>query len=517
MIDKIKNDFSLFYKNSKKSFIVIAFFILLAFGCRLFSYSFSIDSEHYIYSSQSTFNWWISLNRWGLAFINKIMNFDSISFWVTNFLTLIIMFLYCICINFLFYLHFIEENKNNFLKYQFIFPIIFLTSPIFAEQYNFINQNFAVSLGILFTTISLILIRYSHLTSKMRFKFVFYAITVFLTTLSFSIYQSLIPLYLLLIVSCYFIYNLFGEKDSNYSYLLKNIIIFILCSLLYAVISKILSNGNSYLSLGWGNDTIFNCIRNIYCVFLTILRCDSIYYNVSYLFALCILFFIFLYLIISKKLDIRLFISLLGLFLSPLYIMIITGVDQLKRTQFNYSFFVGFMFLILILILNFSRHKILKFLRKFCFVLVILSFIIAYRQSYICSNMFYTDEIRFNKDVTFANEIQYEIISLKKYDSSKKYTIVFLGHHFDKPLNFNYTGEVLGSSFFEFDYKEIYGVNQRANIFLKTLGYDYNFSNVEQFEDAKLYAIKNNVPSYPYDGWVSIIEDCILVRLSDEI
>ena len=51
-----------------------------------------------------------------------------------------------------------EEYKEKFLKYQFIFPILLVTNPIFAEQYNFILQNISVAFTVFLIPIILLII-----------------------------------------------------------------------------------------------------------------------------------------------------------------------------------------------------------------------------------------------------------------------------------------------------------------------------------------------------------------------
>ena len=74
---------------------------------------------------------------------------------------------------------------------------------------------------------------------------------------------------------------------------------------------------------------------------------------------------------------------------------------------------------------------------------------------------------------------------------------------------------VLG--YFEFDYQYIYGVNQRATAFLEILGYKFNMATAEEFEFAKKYVEENDIPIYPKEEAIQLINDNqIIVRLSEE-
>ena len=509
---RIIDDFILFLKKSFPSILIVAFFILLAFCQKIGDNSFSIDTEHYLFSYSNTFDWWISLNRWGLVFVNKLFGFTPLIISLSNFLTIIMMLVYSIVFSYLFYLHIDDRYKELYIKFQFILPVIFLTSPIFAEQYNFINQNFGVSFGFFLEGISLILLYYSDILKGKLHKLLFVFCSILLSVLSFGIYQSFIPFYLLIVVCCYFL-KVFFNNINDYKFIIKRIVVFCIICILYLIICKFFGKQNSYLSISWKTDSFFNCIRNIYYVVIDMIKCKTIFYNVSYYIALLCLSILILYKIIIKKINLSFILSSFLLVLSPFYIMIITGADQLKRTQFNYSFFIGFCLLCMIFIIKeFKRNS-----KLFYFVLVFFSLGVGYRQSYITANLFYSDNVRFNYDLQLANNIQVMIENNKNYYKNEKYKIIFLGHYYNKPLNSYLTGEVIGSSFFEFDYQAIYGVNQRANIFLKTLGYDYDFADEDDFQWAKKYVMDKKISSYPKKDSIFIVGNKIIVRLSDDI
>ena len=141
-IEKKSDNFVEYLKKSKYSILIITVFILLAFGERIISQSFSIDTELYIdqIGTAGRWDWWITLNRWGLVLLNNIFQLGSLPIFASNFLTVMLIIAYSIGFNYLFYKYTKDDYKEKFLKYQFIFPILFVTNPIFAEQYNFILQ-----------------------------------------------------------------------------------------------------------------------------------------------------------------------------------------------------------------------------------------------------------------------------------------------------------------------------------------------------------------------------------------
>lgn len=510
MKPKENDKFKYYLKKSYKSIIIIAVFLLLTYWTRLISDSFSIDTELYIQEYTHSFDWWFNLERWGLVLLNKILKIGPLIIPHANFLTVLFIFVYSILFSYLFYLNIGDKYKEKFLKYQFIFPIIFITSPIFAEQYNFINQNASVALAVCFVAASLILINKSEKTESLKRKYFLIISSIVLSTISFGTYQSIIPLYILSVIACY-ILKCISDENSSWSYLLKQIIMFIISALLYIIIAKILSNGNTYLNSGWSTSGII-CFRNIYYVIVSVLKCDTVFYNVSYLFAIAMIIIVNIYLLIKKKNNFGILIGSVGLLLSPFFIMMITGVDQLKRTQFNYSFAIGFIFLIFAIVVSNKKNG-----KLFSIFIIVLSLEIAYNQSIITSKLFYSDNVRYQNDVLYANKLQGMIEQKNWYDTSKEYTLILLGKNEAKAVNNYLKGEVIGKSFFEFDYEYSYGPSQRVNALFDTLGYHYNKPTADEFKEAKEYIINNNIVSMPAMDSIINVDDKIIIRLSKEL
>ena len=499
-----------YLKNSKIPIMIIIFFLLFAFGERLISDSFSIDTELYINHYLKYFNWWIGLNRWGLVIVNKLLSIGPLVIFQSNLLTVCFIAVYSILFMYLFYLYIPKKWEENYLKVQFILPIIFITNPIFAEQYNFINQNVGISLGITLCAISNILLYFSEKESNIK-KHILNVIAIAIAVFSFGIYQSMIPLYILIVACTYFL-ECISKNNSCWKYLGKKIIQFAIICLLYLIISKIIGGENSYLQSGWKTEGLA-CFKYIYYVIVDTLKCNTLFYNISYLIAILMMVGINIYLIIRKKNNIGILLSSIGLLLAPFYIMIITGVDQLKRTQFNYSFVIGFIILICcIIILNYKKFKVIGIF------VILLSLAIAYQQSVITGRLFSSDNIRFKSDTILANKIQNQIEKKDWYNSKEKYTLVILGQKPCTAINFYEKGEVIGHSFFEFDYQYIYGPSQRANAFMKTLGYDYKEPTQKEFDKAKEYVVKNKTEEFPSEkSIVKMDKNIIIVRLSKDI
>lgn len=504
------NNVKKYLKASKLTILIVIFFLILAFGQRLLNGSFSMDTEFYITHYQIDWHWWLGLDRWGLVLINKILSIGPLVLFQSNFMTLILIGIYSISFCYLFYLFMPEKWKKSYLKIQFILPIIFITSPMFAEQYNFVNQNVAIAMGILFIALSMILIKEADKLDKKNM-LLFNILAIIISTISFGIYQAMIPLYIL-IVACTYLLECINKNQSCWKFLKDRIIKFAIVCILYLIICKIIGGENSYLKSGWSIYGL-KCFKSIYYVMIDMLKCNTIFYNCSFLLAIFIIISINIYLFFKKENNFGIILGSIGILMSPLYIMIITGVDQLKRTQFNYSFVIGFILLLgCLYLMNKLR---LKYLAYF---IMVLAFGIAYKQANITAKLFHSDNIRFEQDTILATKIQNDIEKKDWYDLNEEYTLVLLGQRPCKSSNFYEKGEVMGYSFFEFDYQHYYGPSQRANAFFKTLGYDYKEPSIEIFEAAKVYAEEENMEIYSLENSIlKMDKNIIIVRLSEEM
>ena len=508
-----------FLKESKFSIIIIILFLLFAFGERIISRSFSIDTELYIYhflqnSSNVNWDWWNSLSRWGLVLINKIFDMYSFPIYAKNFVSVLIMFIYSIAFNYLFYINLKDKYKKNFVKLQFIFPIIFLTNPIFAEQYNFLNQNIGIAIGILTVPVSLILFNLAKESSLNKNKIFYYLVGIVIGTIGFGVYQSIILLYIVTVASCYLL-KIIKEGKNCWKDLIWQIVLFGIMIIIYEIISKLTGPKGQYLSIKWAQDGIVICVRNIYYVIKDTIKCYGIFYNVGYPIAIIMVVILSIYIAKDKKIKLGVLLSTIAIVLSPFYIMLVTGVNQLYRTQFNYSYTTGFLMMITIVILSSSSKDIIKY---FSYTAIIVSLVLAYRQSYTTANLFSTADIMFEYDTTIANKLMERIEEQDWYDIDVDYKLIFIGKYIDIPDNAIVKGEIIGNSFFDFGIDDSIGVSYRAIAFLNVIGYNFKMPTMEEYNNARTNEQYNSMPNWPKDKSIKLINnDTIVVKLSETI
>ena len=513
---KEDNNFIYFLKRSLPSIAIIVIFALIAYGQRILSNSFSIDTEVYMYNIENTVNWdwWNSLNRWGLVWINKVFQMNAFPIFAANITTFITIILYSIGFNYIFYINMKEEWKEKFLKISFIFPIIFITNPIWAEQYNFIHQSFGVALGILLIPVSIYLFERASIIENRIEKVFIYAIGITLAVISFGVYQAIILMYIATVAFCYF-FRVLKENNNSWKYLLKNIFLFVCIVIIYEIITKITGEKASYLQIAWQKDGIKICLRNIYYVIKDVVKCQTIFYNIGYLIGMLLLFVSIIYLSIKRKMKLGLLLSIIAIILAPFYIMIVTGVNQFYRTQFNYSLTVGFLLLAGVLILCNNKNIITKYIN---IIMIAIIMFLGYRQAYVTSNLFNTADTVYQNDVSTANKIVSRIEQQDWFDENEEYTLIFVGYYENEPSKIYLKGELIGDSFFYFGREDSAGIAGRANMFLDLIGYKFKIPTVQEYLDAKEYIKYKEIKSWPNANSITLMDNNkIIVRLPKDV
>ena len=345
-----------------------------------------------------------------------------------------------------------------------------MTSIFTIETYAFTLQIFEISICYLMMILSFILI------DKIIYENKWYLAILVIPILGFTFnaYQSFYILFITL--SCiFFIINI--NSDNSVKSILKYILIFILAFIFSFLFLKIftnvngINNDNGYIleQINYKNDLkkgiLYLGATLIYSTF------GRHVINISFFAAglLLLLFF-------RKNKDKMYIIASSILLISPFLLSLVFENYTFFRSQLSIPLIISFVFVLL----N-NNLKINKF----------IIFNIIY-QILCVGLLFYYDNIRFDNDKKILNN------TINYYSSNcKDESIVFIGNTKYKILN----GEMLGNSFYNWDYDSDSLSNNRIKDFSKSLNIDYKYptkneiiyviSNIEKYNEA--YQIDNNI------------------------
>lgn len=191
---ELKNDikdFLQFSKANTKSIILIVIFTIMTYGIKIFNYSISIDTEKLI----NEYNWqldtWASFGRFGLVFTKKLFGLNPFNAYISCFLMVIAMIIFGITWSYVISYFSFEKNKKSIITA--VFPIIFITAPLFTEQFNFILQSFEVAFAIILCSIAVFFISKWTINSKNT---IYLIISLISMIWGFGTYQAIVFLYI---------------------------------------------------------------------------------------------------------------------------------------------------------------------------------------------------------------------------------------------------------------------------------------------------------------------------------
>ena len=73
-----------FIKDNKVTIITIFILGLIAYGIKLITYSYSIDTEFLLADREALLSSWIGISRYGLVFIKRIIDLPCINIYLAN-------------------------------------------------------------------------------------------------------------------------------------------------------------------------------------------------------------------------------------------------------------------------------------------------------------------------------------------------------------------------------------------------------------------------------------------------
>ena len=498
------NDFVQFCKLNIKSIILIAIFTIMTYGIKIFNYSISIDTEKLINQYDWQMDTWASFGRFGLVFTKKLFGLKPFNAYISCFMMVVAMIIFGITWSYVISYFSFEKSKKSIITA--VFPIIFITAPLFTEQFNFILQSFEVAFAIILCSIAVFYISKWTINSKNP---IYIIISLICMIWGFGTYQAIVLLYISGALACYILIYIANKKgnvklDKNYFRVavLKYSGSFILGYIAFSMVDKIVKSfygTSNYVDgmIKWGTEPAIESVKNILRYVRYGLFGDGLFY--SKLFLVCIVF-LTTYAILNmfkKNKDKFLFLSAVGVFIaSPFLLSIYIGNGLIPRMQFNYQFVIAFILYLSVWIFKDIKVKS---------IIMVIILCIAMNQSYTVVKLFTSEQLKYEDDVKLANQIANRIDSLE-LGEAPEYQVVLVGSHTSNIPN-KVVGEFIGRSWFEFG-----GNSLRAIGFMNTLGYNYIEPTQEQISEG--YEIAKNMDSWPNKNSVKFENGLIVVKFN---
>lgn len=508
-----------FCKENFLSWVIVGAFLLITYGIKVFNVSISHDTEAIMTVPESLYNSWYSMGRFGLIALKKILGTYLFNPYAASALMVIVIFLNIIFWTFLFSNLGGEKWSNKYTTW--IFPVVFFTSMIVAEQNGFLLQVYEVNIGLLFVCFALLFTFKGILGNKNKF---FYIITsIFCCIIAFSTYQTLVPLFAAAAAFCFMLVYDACLRDNGYitakfcwSLIGKLVCIFIISFLTYSLINKCIlgilnMETTSYITeqIMWGKIPVSQGVKNICIHIYKALMGKRIFYSLSFFLVYLGMFF-YTVRVLLKKYTCSWIYALAVVFVlcSPFFMTVLMGNEPTIRTQLILPFVagVGFQYLV-----NKARN-ISVFYPNILMVIIVFVGFICLHQSMDSARLYYTQYVQYEEDVRVAEKISTQIEQLGLGENPEE-PVVFVGWRVPQKNSMCYEGndlELIGRSFFEVCFSTMHG-STVINHFMDTLGYSYIMPSQEQCDKAQ--NIAQTMENWPNDGSVIEKEGIIIVKL----
>lgn len=498
-----------FIEQNKWPIFVTFIILIIAYGMKVFHLAISHDTEAIINVPESLYNSWLTMGRFGLIAIKKLFDLYIFNPYIAAVFMFIMMLINSVLWEFLFWK--LCDRPTEFSKRSWIFPALFFSAPVMAEQQVFLLQSFEIEVAVFLVGIALLLFwQASEATRKM----IYYIIIFLALAIAFSCYQAMLPLFIAGAVAT--IMLKLERNQAGWKEAFQLIGCFAGSFLLYEIVNKIIMSclkitTTAYISdqILWGKVPVKECIKNILRHVANVLTGQGVYYSVLFTVSIILLVCLIIYKRRKVKHLILFILACLVLLGSPFLMTLLLGQAPTYRTQIILPFVYGFI--IQYAVGHIRTDNIPKRCGYFWAAAgVILCF--GVKQSMDVSRMYYTEYVQYEEDVRLAVKISDRIDQLNLGEIPEE-PVVFIGSRspqLNRSSDRQY--EITGHSFFEWAFTTQHGTFIMEN-FMATIGYTYHSPSAEQITRAEAYAA--DMEAWPNTGSVQVKDGIIIVKLSD--
>lgn len=510
-----------FVMHNSKQIIISMLFLLLAFGQKLFSNTFSIDTQGIIQNNDALYKSWFELERFGLVLFKKLTGTYLYNNALASF-TMVVFFgisamvwAYLLC------------SASHTMKLQPAFFIIpYVASPIFAEMLGFLLLGPEISIAAILTAISLMMWANAAASSSAKQRILLVIASIVCATLSFTMYLAMVTFFITGTAILYVLKysdSKYQNHDKNESraFLIGSVVIFVVSYALYKLLNALAMKvkgvtTNAYISdqSRWGKDSPSVILHNMGSHILALYSGEGIFYSVIFsICALCV-FVAAIYHVITKKISLFSCLVVLLIVLSPTIMSFVLGGIPSVRTEMTYPLAFSFITMVLFSGIVFTIQRNAQSIRAEAATIVawILIIAIGWNQALITSRIFYTENIVFTQDVLTAQEIKSRIDELGLGEHPNE-PLVFVGNHVAKCNPDCYSADQLGltgRSMLEIGFSTEHGTGVKKQFMVDVLGVYYNSATSEQIEQSEELA--ESMPHWPDPGSVAEKDGIIIVN-----
>jgi len=530
-----------FCRNNIPLIIAVTITLFFTYGIKLFMNSIGIDTEIFMADKSHMLKWSMSIGRFGYVLLAKLWYIKEFNPFTAFFTAFCLIWFFTISWCYIVAIFSRDTVRNNKL---IPFALVFMTMPVWAEQFYFLLQAAENTLIISLCPYVIYFLFKGFLDNEKRKIICAFILLVFMI----SVYQAIVPMFCCGVFICFLLLQEHSDYEPRiYRSLCFKLFITLIISLaVYSFIDRIIIpvvfhiDKSNYVDemnkwgrrslreniiriLGFGYSITIGhipLVQNIVHPLIArytnidIKSIDKIV-NISRVCGNILLLPAAVFFLIKITLVMRVTIPLkrrflyilagIGIPLCIILLAVIGGSRPPVRSLYALPLASAFMLFYLI-----KTYK-----KKAAFIVTCLSLFVAVYQAEITAQLFYSDQMRYNEDVRFAYELNNLITQVQP--AHEKLPVVIAGRYqITSQYRTNFLqGEVIGHPFFEWDFPLPTSPTLRGLIFMKSLGINFDIPEENQIEQALKEA--ESMPYYPNPGCVKRMQDFIVVRISETL
>lgn len=511
-------DFIDFCKSNVAELAISAIFLIIAYGQKAFSNTFSIDTEEMISRSKALYNSWIRLERFGLLAFKYVTG----RYWYNNSLAGILMILALFASATTWAYLFSKAHNLGAKFHPALFMIPFISAPILAEMLGFLLMGDDVACALMFVSISLMCAHNAYQNRKELKTLLAYALMALIFAIfGFTLYLAMTTVFIAgTAMIALIIKGDYAYKFKNIvSYIFTYICVFIASYACYVILNKIVIATNHTFTdpyikkqMRWGKDPIAKIIHTIFLHAKNMYLGRTIFHSVFITIALIALVLLTIVQVIRKELNAFTIIFAIAIVASPMMMSVILGTAGTARTELTYPLAGAFSCMYLL-------HYIMQFSKKTLTTIIacILLAIIGLSQSFTVNRLYYTEYMTYNQDYYIAQDVARRIEVLQA-NHKNPLKVIFVGNHIAdyNPSEFKSNQlELIGRSMFEIGFSTLHGTWVKTGFIRSTTGFKMKNPVLESvYINAEKAA--QNLPSWPSDKCTTVLDNkYIVVKFSE--
>jgi len=529
-----------FCKNNIPLIITVSIALFFTYGIRLFWHSIGIDTDLFMADKSGMLQWSLRIGRFGNALLSKLWYIKEFNPYTAFFTAFCLIWFFTISWCYIIAIFSKDTVRNNKL---IPFALLFMTMPVWAEQFYFLLQAAENALIISMCPYVIYLLFKGFFDKENKKIICAFIMLVFII----SVYQAIVLLFCCGVFACFVLLQENSEYEPQiYRRLCLKISITLVVSLIvYFFIDRIIIPNVFHIEKSrylddmnaWGQKSIRENIISLFllCYTLTVghiplvqnivnpiiarhtwagMQAAEFFGTVSrisgnvLLLPATVLFLIKIAFVMRNTIPSgRRFLYMLsgiGIPLCTVLMALAGGNWPPMRSHYALPFASAFMLFYLI--------RIYK--KKAALIVTCLSLLVAVYQAEITAQLFYSDQIRYNEDVRLAYELNNLIMQVQP--RNRKLPVVLIGQYkISLQFRENFLqGDAIGHSVFDLE-KDPYETTGRGLSFMRSLGKNFDMPDENQIEQA--FKEATSMPPYPDPGCVRRMQDYIVVRISEKM